>query len=85
MQSNPKVMLLVIDPNNSTRWIEVRGRVRELTPEGAEAQADKLPQRYCLDKQLLYRDIYPLAQRDKETRVIAKIEPVNVSMDAIFK
>ena len=85
MQSNPKVTLLVIDPNNSTRWIEIRGLVRELTIEGAEAHADKLTQSYCPDKQFFYRDIYPPEQRDKETRVIAKIEPIKISMDAIFK
>lgn len=85
MQSNPKVTLLVIDPTNSTRWIEVRGLVHELTSSGAEAHADKLTQRYCPNKQFFYRDIYPPEKRDQETRVIAKIEPVKVSMDAIFK
>lgn len=85
MQANPKVTLLVIDPKNSSRWVEVRGIVKELTTDGAEAHADKLTQRYCQGKQFFYRDIYPPEQRDKETRVIAKIEPVKVSMDAIFK
>lgn len=85
MQRNPKVTLLVIDPANSTRWIEVRGLVHELTTTGAEAHADTLTQRYCENKQFFYRDIYPPEQRDKETRVIAKIELVKVSMDAIFK
>src|SRR5678809_716565 len=47
MQRNPKVTLLVIDPDNSSRWMEVRGIVRELTSTGAEAHADKLTQRYC--------------------------------------
>lgn len=85
MQANPKVTLLVIDPKNSTRWVEVRGLVRELTTEGAEAHADKLTQRYCRNKQHFYGDIYPPEQKYKETRVIARIEPVKVSMDAIFK
>lgn len=85
MQRNPKVTLLVIDPKNSTRWIEVRGLVRELTTEGAEAHADQLTQRYCPGKHFFYRDIYPPEQRNKETRVIAKIEPIKISMDAIFK
>jgi PPOX class probable F420-dependent enzyme len=85
MQSNPRVTLLIIDRENSSRWIEVRGVVKELTTDGAEAHADKLTQRYCKDKQFFYRDIYPPEQRRKETRVIAKIEPVKISMDAIFK
>lgn len=85
MQHNPKVTLLVIDPNNSGRWIEVRGIVKALTTDGAELHADKLTQRYCPNKQCFYRDIYPPEQKDKETRVIAKIEPIKVALDAIFK
>jgi hypothetical protein len=85
MQQNPKVTLLVIDPNNSGRWIEVRGIVKELATDGAEAHADKLTQRYCKNKQYFYRDVYPPEQKPKETRVIARIEPIKVAMDAIFK
>ena len=85
MQANPKVAILVIDPKNSSRWIEVRGRVREITSEGAETHADTLTQRYCQPKQHFYGDIYPLEQKYKEKRVIVKIEPLKVSLDAIFK
>lgn len=85
MQLNPKVTVLVIDPNDSSRWAEVRGRVIEMTREGAEAHADKLTQRYCPGKQYFYRDIYPPEQKEKETRIIARIQPVKVSMDAIFR
>ena len=83
MLANPKVTLLVIDPQNGARWIEVRGRVVEITEHCAEAHADKLTQRYT-GKQRFYGDIYPVEQKQKETRVIVKIEPVKVSLDAIF-
>jgi PPOX class probable F420-dependent enzyme len=33
MQANPKVTVLVIDPQDSSRWVEVRGLVREMTRE----------------------------------------------------
>jgi PPOX class probable F420-dependent enzyme len=85
MRTNPKVTILVIDPKNSSRWIEVRGQVKEITPEGAEDHADKLTQRYCHNKRHFYGDIYPVAQKAKETRVIVKIQPLKVSLDAIFK
>jgi PPOX class probable F420-dependent enzyme len=85
MRMNPKVGVLVIDPKNSARWIEVRGQVKEMTQEGAEEHADKLTQRYCKNKQHFYGDIYPVEQKHKETRVIVKIEPRKVSLDAIFK
>ena len=84
MQANPKVAVLVIDPKDSSRWIEVRGRVVEMTRDGAESHADKLTQRYT-PKKHFYGDVYPVEQKQKETRVIVKIEPIKISLDAIFR
>jgi len=84
MRANPTVALLVIDPKDVSRWIEVRGNVVEIQCEGAEAHADKLTRLYT-GKQRFYGDIYPVEQKQKETRVIVKIEPIKVSLDAIFK
>lgn len=84
MQRNPKVALLIVDPKNTSRWLEVRGLVTEMTAENANLHADKLTQRYT-SKQHFYGDIYPVEQKQKETRVIVKIEPIKVSLDAIFK
>lgn len=83
MQANPKVTLLVIDPNNNSRWIEMRGRVVEITENCAEIHADKLTRLYT-GKQHFYGDIYPVQQKHKETRVIVKIEPLKIALDAIF-
>jgi PPOX class probable F420-dependent enzyme len=85
MRVDPKVAILVIDPGDSTRWVEVRGRVQELTVAGAEDLADELTRQYCPGKQHFYGDVYPDGQRLKETRVIARIDPVAVSADAIFR
>lgn len=84
MTANPKVAILVIDPQDTSRWIEVRGQVMEMTQTGAEAHADELAQRYT-GKQHFYHDIYPPEQKDKETRVIVKITPLKIALDAIFK
>jgi PPOX class probable F420-dependent enzyme len=84
MQANPKVTLLVIDPANTSRWIEVRGRVIEMTADGAADHADMLTRRYR-GKQHFYGDVYPVEQQAKETRVIVKIMPIRVAVDAIFK
>jgi PPOX class probable F420-dependent enzyme len=84
MQANPKVSLLVVDPENTSRWIEVRGLVVEMTGDGAETHADSLTLRYT-GKSHFYGDIYPADQKHKEARVIVRIEPVKVSLDAIFK
>jgi PPOX class probable F420-dependent enzyme len=83
MCANPKVTVLVIDPKNVARWIEVRGNVAEITEQCAEAHTDRLTLLYT-GKQHFYGDIYPIEQKQKETRVIIKIEPIRVSLDAIF-
>jgi hypothetical protein len=69
---------------HTSRWLEVRGQVRETTADGAEAQADKLTRRYT-GKQHFYRDIDPPEQKGKETRVIVKIQPLKVSLGAVFR
>lgn len=84
MQINPRVTVLIIDPQNSSRWIEVRGKVVEICQDEAEYHADYLTQLYT-GKQHFYGDIYPVEQKQKETRVVVKIEPIKVSLDAIFK
>lgn len=84
MCTNPKVTILAIDPNNSSRWIEVRGHVRDLTTYGAEAHADKLAKLYT-GKKHFYGEVLPMAQRQKETRVVVTIEPIKISLDAVFK
>jgi PPOX class probable F420-dependent enzyme len=67
---DPRVSLLVVDPNDPYRWVSVSGRAT-LTEEGADPQIDKLAKKY-LDK-----DEYPW--RDPEqTRVKVVIEPEQV-------
>ena len=86
MLADPRISLLVVDPKNTGRWIEVRGRVVELTRAGAEAHADCLTERYSLGrKHHFYGDVYPVGQRRQETRVIARIEPERIALDAVFK
>jgi PPOX class probable F420-dependent enzyme len=83
MRRNAKVTLLVIGPKDNSRWIEIRGSVVEMTQEGAEAHADKLTRLYT-GKRHFYGDIYAVEQKHKESRVIVKIEPKKVALDAIF-
>ena len=82
--ADPRVSLLVIDPADSSRWIEVRGAVAAIAREGAEAHADLLTARYT-GKQHFYGDIYPVERRDQETRVILKIAPLKIALDAVFR
>ncbi len=85
MLVNSKVNVLVIDPKNGARFLEVRGEVSEVTREGAIPHADKQTQAYTNNaQQHFYGDIYPKEQQEKETRVIFKISPKKVTTNAIF-
>jgi PPOX class probable F420-dependent enzyme len=85
MVANPRVNVLMIDPKNGSRFLEVRGEVAEITQEGAIAHADKQTQAYSNGAQkCFYRDIYPEEQQEKETRVIVKIDPGKITANAIF-
>jgi PPOX class probable F420-dependent enzyme len=72
MRRDPRVAMALIDPENPYRYIEIRGRVAEITEEGADAHIDKMAKKY------LGADKYPYRQAS-ETRVIFKIQPERVN------
>ena len=85
MQMNPRVNVLVIDPKDVARYIEIRGDVVEITQEGAINHANKQTRSYTNGgKQLFYGDIYQEEKKDKETRVVFKVLPSKVNVNAIF-
>ena len=72
MERDPRVALSIQDPTNPYRYLEVRGRVVEITQQGAEAHIDRLAKRY------MGVDEYPL-RKPGEARVIYKILPEKVN------
>jgi len=72
MRRDPRVSIALIDPENPYRYLEVRGRVVEVTENGADQHIDKMAKKY-LDK-----DKYPF-RREGEVRVRYLIEPESVS------
>ncbi|HSF32596.1 MAG TPA: PPOX class F420-dependent oxidoreductase [Candidatus Tectomicrobia bacterium] len=72
MRRDPRVTLEVQDPENPYRYLQVRGRVVEITEVGADAHIDSLAKKY------LGVDKYPYRQPG-ETRVIYKIEAQRTS------
>ncbi len=73
MSRNPLVAIEIPDPDNPNRYVSVRGRVVQITEEGADAHLDQLAKRY------LARDTYPPTWRfPGEVRRIYKIEPEHV-------
>ena len=70
INADPRVSLLVVDPQNSYQWVSISGR-GELTEEDADDQIDRLAKKY------LGEDKYPWRSPD-ETRVKVKITPEKV-------
>lgn len=66
VRANPAVSLSVSDPENPYRTITVRGKVAEITEEGADAHIDALAKRY------MGVDSYP-HRTEAEVRVIYRI------------
>jgi PPOX class probable F420-dependent enzyme len=72
MRRDPRVAMAIIDPENPYRYLEIRGRVAEITEEGADAHIDKMAKKY------LGADKYPYRQ-PSETRVMFKIQAERVN------
>ncbi|MCL5743967.1 MAG: PPOX class F420-dependent oxidoreductase, partial [Acidobacteria bacterium] len=53
MRRDPRVSLALMDPDNPYRYLEVRGRVVEMTEQGADEHIDKMAKKY------LGKDKYP--------------------------
>lgn len=68
VRRDPRVALAIVDPDNPYRYLEVRGKVSEITEEGADAHIDKMAKKY------LDQDKYPYRQPG-EIRVMYKIRP----------
>ncbi len=81
MLANPKVTLLVVDPDDTSRFVQVRGDA-ELVTDGAVEHLDELTRRYTRHP-AYYGFIYPHDQRELETRVICRIHARRVTLDAI--
>ena len=78
---NPKVSLLVVDPANTGRFLQVRGEA-QLVTDGALEHLDALTRAYTAHP-AFYGYVYPVEQRARETRVICRITAGRVNLDAI--
>jgi PPOX class probable F420-dependent enzyme len=78
---DPRVSLLVVDPDDTARFIQVRG-VAELVTEGAIEHLDALTRRYTHHPRF-YGFVYPVEQEGREQRVIVRIHARRITLDAI--
>ncbi len=72
MRRDPRVSLSIQDPENPYRYLEIRGKVVEITQNGADDHINKLSQKY------LGKPEYPW-RKPGEARVVYNIEPQKIS------
>ena len=72
VERDPRVAVAVSDPDNPSRYFQVRGRVVDLTTEGAADHIEELAQRYLGAP-------YPWYGGRDQVRVILAIEPEKIS------
>ena len=83
MLGNPKVSLLVVDPVDTSRYVEIRGDV-EIVFENAVENLDRVTQKYT-DHPHYYGYVYPMEQKEKEVRIICIIHARKITLDAIHR
>jgi PPOX class probable F420-dependent enzyme len=71
LQRNPRVAISIQDPDNPYRYLQIRGRVTEMTEKGADEHIDALAKKY------LGKDKYP-HRRPGEVRVTVKVTPEKI-------
>lgn len=85
MRLNPKVTLLCYDPCQPLRYLEVRGRVVEMTEEGALEHLDNICELYT-GKKPYFGECVPADLKEKETPILCKILPIHLTtLDATHK
>jgi PPOX class probable F420-dependent enzyme len=72
LKKGAAVALAIVDPDNPYRYVQIRGRVRRVTEDGAVSHIDSLAKKY------LGQDKYPYAQPG-EVRLLCEIEPTSAS------
>ena len=81
MAADARVSLLVVDPEDTGRFIQIRGDV-ELVTEGAVEHLDALTRKYTRHPRF-YGYVYPVEQEAREQRVIAVLHASRITLDAI--
>ena len=72
IRRDPRVSLSIQDPENPYRYVEIRGKVVDITQNGADEHINSLSQKY------LGNPVYPY-RKPGEVRVLYKIEPEKFS------
>ena len=80
MRARPKVALLVVDPESTSRWIEVRGTV-DLIDVDAYEHFDDLTVLYS-GASRHFGEVVPAGLAETEVPVIGRITPIQVRAES---
>jgi PPOX class probable F420-dependent enzyme len=72
MRGNPRVALSIMDPKNPYRYLEIRGKVADISEKGADEHINKMAKKY------MNVDTYPY-RAPGEVRVLYRIRPERFS------
>jgi PPOX class probable F420-dependent enzyme len=75
LEQDSRAALIVVDPSDQFKWIAIDGRA-EVTPEGGDAQIDKLAKKY------LGKDEYPW-RKPEEQRLKVRIKPEHITASGL--
>jgi hypothetical protein len=76
MRARPRVALMLFDPDNQFRWLEVRGVVEEITAEGGGESMNEMSLLYTGQPKRYGIEAPPRAELE---RVLYKIRPTRVN------
>lgn len=83
MRRDPRVTLLCYDPRQPLRYLEIRGRVIEMTEDGALAHLDAIASKYAGRPVRYFGEVIPAEHAATERPVLCRIRPERVvAMDA---
>jgi PPOX class probable F420-dependent enzyme len=81
--ANPRACILVVEPDDTSRFLQVRGDA-ELVRDGATEHLDALTRAYTAHPRF-YGFVHPAEQEDRDTRVICRLRAARVFVDAIHR
>ena len=74
---NPKVTLVIVDPNNGFHWLELRG-IAHVTEEGGREHIESLSHKYTGQK--YYGGFNTYSTPESETRLLVTIEETKLNL-----
>jgi hypothetical protein len=83
MRRDPRVTLLCYDPAEPLRYLEIRGRVVEMTEDGAAWHLDAIASKYAGRRIRYFGECIPASFAASEVPVLCLVEPTHVvALDA---